>query len=152
LYERLLPSPAGERGSRLGVGRQGAQDADLSGREEVLCDALAREVGVVELDVDTDLARAAERVQRDRPGVGEVEPGPLAQSRLAKLPILELKVPGSGFEVAGEQTAKQRPANDISRAVALEAKAISALLLVGREHSAHAPDGLRGPLEAGAPD
>src|SRR5207245_2781176 len=47
LDERLLPRPAGEKSARLRLGWQGAQHADLSRREELLRDALAREVGVV---------------------------------------------------------------------------------------------------------
>ena len=57
----------------MNLGWQGTQEAHLGGREESLRDSLAREIGVVELDIDADLSRAAERVQSDGPGVGQVE-------------------------------------------------------------------------------
>src|SRR5260221_13349595 len=72
----LLPRPTGQERVRLERLGQRAQRGDLTGREEALRDALARELRSVELDVDADLAAPAEGVEGDSARVGEVEPRP----------------------------------------------------------------------------
>ena len=134
LQERLLACPARQERAWLVCFRQRAQRRHLPRREEALGDPFARELGPHQLDVDTELERRAERVERRRARMGDVERRAVAEeARLAVVAVAEAKRRGVFGDVPAEQRTEEAATDDVTAAVALEPEAARAGKLVVRQ-------------------